>query len=60
LIPNELSFFVATKSLEECECKGFDLDMRKGEMAFGETAILLMSAAMRAALKIADFAEGDW
>ena len=46
--------------MEEGECKGFDLEMGKAEMAFGETAILLMSAAMRAVLKIADFGEGDW
>jgi len=52
-------FFAAPKSLEECECKGFDSEIGRAEVAFGETAILLMSAAMRAVLKIADFGEGD-
>jgi hypothetical protein len=60
LIPNELSFFGARKSLEECECKGFDSEIARAEIVFGETAILLLSAAMRAVLKIADFAGGDW
>jgi hypothetical protein len=53
-------FFGAIKSLEKGECKGFDSEIGGAEVAFGEAATLLMSAAMRAVLKIADFGEGDW
>jgi hypothetical protein len=63
LIPKGLSFFVTTKSLEECECKGFDSEIGRAEMAFGVTATLLVSALvsaeMREVLKSADFGEGD-
>ena len=53
-------FFATTKSLEEYECKGFDSEIERAEVAFGETTTLLISAVMRAVLKIADFGKGDW
>ena len=59
MIPNELMFFVTTKGLEECECKGFDLEIARAEVVFGKTTTLLISAAMRGVLKIADFGEDD-
>jgi len=46
--------------LEEYECKGFDSEIERAEVAFGETTTLLISAVMRAVLKIADFGKGDW
>ena len=51
---------MATKSLEESECKGFDSEIARAEVVFGEATTVLVSAEMRAVLKIADFAEGDW